>query len=88
VLGPGQLLEQFRAVLQAGVDLAALAQPGLPASLLEHQLDHRVGQARALLPGPGVGRHVAIPAFGQREPAAISCDQAMISQCPACRPAW
>ena len=48
--------------------VAALAEPGLPAGLLQDELDHGVGQACVLLSGLGVVGHVVVAAFGQGEP--------------------
>ena len=50
--------------------VAALAEPGLAAGLLQDELDHGVGQACVLLPGPGVVDHVVVAALGEGEPGA------------------
>ena len=68
VLGLGHQLEQLGTVIQTGVYLAAQAQPRLPAGLLEDELDHGVGHACVLPPGPGVVHYVVVTALGEGEP--------------------
>jgi hypothetical protein len=50
-------------VIEAGVHLPALAKPGLPAGLLEYELDHGVSQTCVLLPGAGVVHDILIAAL-------------------------
>jgi hypothetical protein len=42
VLRLGQALQQLRALVERGVDLAAFPEPGLPAGLLQDQLHHGI----------------------------------------------
>jgi hypothetical protein len=55
-------------VVEAGVHLVLFAEAGLAAGLLEHELDHGVGQACVLLSGLGVGHHIVVAACGEGEP--------------------
>jgi len=50
------------------VYVAAFAEPGLAAGLLEDELDHGAGEPGVLLSGLGVGNDVVVAVLGQREP--------------------
>jgi hypothetical protein len=84
----GELLQQFGAAVEAGANLAALAEPGPAACFSQDELNHGVAYSRELLPSVGVVDDVVVAAFDEGEPGGHLAGHAVSWPLPVCWPIW